>query len=157
MRNKFACVSDPSSFVSSSGDRFHVIYSPKVNPDGSIDLVASSKIDIQESIDSFLPSTDFSWILSRLMSGDTSVLNQREPMYGDFTSMPSTYAEALQLVIDRESQFNQLPLDVRNSFDNDFRKWFASSGSEDWLSKMKPVLSGYDEALSDVSKEDSQE
>lgn len=140
MRNKNACVSDPNSFVSSSGDKYHIIYSPVISSDGSILLVESGKDDINQMIQSYRSQTDMSYILSRMAVGDTSVLNQNPAMYGDFTDMPKTYAEALQLVMDREAQFMKLPLDVRNKFDNDFRKWFSQSGSEEWLEKMDSVL-----------------
>lgn len=141
MRNKNACVSDPNSFVTSAGSRYRSIFSPIVSPDGTIQLVESGKEDIQQYIDSFRDQTDMTYILQRMATGDTSVLNQKEPMFGDFTNMPQTYAEALQLVIDREAQFMQLPLEVRNKFDNDFRKWFAQSGSEEWFQKMDSVIS----------------
>lgn len=141
MRNKNACVSDPNSFVTSSGSRYRSIFSPIVCPDGTIQLVESGKEDIQQYIDSFRDLTDMTYILQRMAAGDTSVLNQKEPMFGDFTNMPQTYAEALQLVIDREAQFMKLPLEVRNKFDNDFRKWFAQSGSEEWFEKMDSVIS----------------
>ena len=140
MRNKNAKVSDPNSFVSCSGEEFHIEYSPKVNVDGTISLVESGKTDINEYINSFRDSTDMSYILSRLAAGDTSVLNPKTPFYGDFTEVPKTYAEALQMVIDGEKHFMQLPLDVRNQFDNDYRQWFAQAGSEDWMTKMNPVL-----------------
>lgn len=140
MRNPAARVSDPNSFSAHSGDQYHVIRKSVVLPDGTIDLVESGKDDIQAMIDAERPSTDMALILSRLNAGDTSVLNRSTPMYGDFTSMPSTYAEALQLVIDGEREFMQLPLDVRNQFDNDFRRWFAQAGSDSWYDRMMPVL-----------------
>lgn len=141
MRNKNACVSDPNIFVTSCGSKYRSVFAPIVCPDGTIQLVESGKEDIQQYIDSFRDQTDMTYILQRMAAGDTSVLNQKEPMFGDFTNMPSTYAEALQLVIDREAQFMKLPLEVRNKFDNDFRKWFAQSGSDDWFEKMDSVIS----------------
>ena len=140
MRNKNAMVSDPNDFFTCSGDKFRIIFSPVIQPDGSIELVESGKDDIQEMIDSYRDQTDMAYILQRMAMGDSSVLNQKEPMYGDFTQLPKTYAEALQLVIDREKQFMQLPLDVRKAFDNDFKKWFAQSGSEEWYQKMSSVI-----------------
>lgn len=140
MRNKNACVSDPNDFRTNPGDRYHVTYSPIVNNDGTITLVESGKDDIQEMINSFRDSTDMSFILSRMAIGDTSVLTDKTPMYGDFTQFPKTYAGALQLVIDAENQFNSLPLDVRNKFDNDFRRWFATAGTEEWTKSMDSVI-----------------
>lgn len=131
---------DPNSFVSCSGDRYRILYSPVVQSDGTILLKESGKEDIQQMIDSYRDQTDMTFILERIKAGDTSMFREDSPMFGDFTNMPKNYAEFLQLYIDKEKQFLELPLDVRNSFDNDFRKWFASSGSEEWFEKMDPVI-----------------
>lgn len=137
MRNKKACVPDVNSFHTDPGDCYHTLFSPSVDPDGSIQLIPSGKVDIQEQIDSFRDQTDMSFIIKRLQMGDTSVLSDKEAMYGDFTNMPKTYAEFLQKQIDAQNAFMQLPLDIRNKFDNDFMKWFATSGSDGWFDKMK--------------------
>lgn len=151
MRNKNACVSDPNSFFTGPGSRYRTLFSPIVRPDGTIELVESGKEDIQEFIQSQKAHTDMSFILSRMAVGDTSVLTDKTPMYGDFTVMPKTYAEALQLVIDREADFMKLPLDVRNKFNNDFRQWFAQSGSEIWFEKMASVLPEKEKTIEDFS------
>ena len=136
MRNKHAKIIDPNSIETNPGSDIHIEYSPKVQPDGTIILKESGKTSISEYINSFKEQTDMSYILSRMAAGDTSVLEQRTPFYGNFLEAPKTYAEALQLVIDGEKEFNRLPLDVRNSFDNDFRQWLAQAGTEYWSTKM---------------------
>lgn len=141
MRHPKASVTDPNSFVSSPGDLFHVRLSPRVLEDGQIKLVESGKDDIKDMINSFRDSTDMSFILQRLAAGDTSVLNQRPGFFGDFTQMPTTYAEALQLVIDGRREFNALPLDVKNSFNNDFRQFLASAGTPEWVEKLSSIRS----------------
>ena len=153
MRNEKACVSNPNDFVSNPGDRYHIIYSPIINPDGTITLIESGKDDIQEMIQAQKDQTDMSYILSQMAIGNTSVLTDKTPMYGDFTIMPKTYAEALQLVIDREADFMKLPLDVRNKFNNDFRQWFAQSGSDEWFDKMSSVLPAADFSDVDIENE----
>lgn len=140
MRNKGAKVSDPNSFVTCPGDKYNIVYTPKVKDDGTIELVESGKDDIQEMIDSWREHTDMSWIIARLKEGDMSVLNRSPGYYIDTTKMPQTYAEALQLIIDSQRKFYELPLDVRNKFDNDYMQWFAQAGSDDWVSRMDPVL-----------------
>lgn len=143
MRHPAASVRDPNSFVSSSGDTFHLRFSPRVLENGELKLVESGKDDIKAMINSFRDSTDMSFILQRLAVGDTSVLNQRPGIFGDFTQMPTTYAEALQLVIDGRREFDSLPLDVKNSFNNDFRQFLASAGTPEWnekLSVLKPAV-----------------
>ena len=153
MRIKGAKVSDPHDFSTCSGDTERIEYAPLVNPDGTIDLKPCGTIVIQEYIDSFRDQTDMSYIISRIEMGDDSVLNPNPAMYGDFTNMPKTYAEVLQLVMDKEAQFMELPLEVRNQFDNDFRKWFATSGEEVWFEKMTPVLPKEETPIEEVTKE----
>lgn len=163
MRNKNACVTDPNSFVTCSGDIYHTLFSPVIKSDGSVTLVESGKDDINEFISSFREQTDMSYIIKKLAMGDSSVLTSKTPMFGDFTEMPKTYAESLQLVMDKEKQFMSLPLEVRNKFDNDFKKWFATAGSEPWMQKMESVIDKPDEdprqdtVIIDPVKEDVKE
>lgn len=136
MRNEKARVSRPNDFVSCSGSPIHEIRSPKMSSDGSLQLVISGKENIQDKINSYVPSTDFAYILNQLSFGDQSVISQGQMFYGDFTQVPKTMADAMQLQLDAEAAFYKLPLDLRNQFDNDVRRWLASAGSADWLLKM---------------------
>lgn len=136
MRNKNSKITDTKEFVTSPGNKVHVTYSPKVLDNGIIKLIPSGKENIQDKINSFRDTCDMSFILSRLAMGDTSVINKNSMTFGDFTKVPKSYAEALQLVIDAEKQFYELPLETRNLFDNDYKQWFASAGSDSWLDRM---------------------
>lgn len=140
MRNPKAKVSDPNKFFTSHGSRYHNLYSSKVCPDGTIKLMPAGKEDIQAIINSYKDSTDIAYILSELSRGNTEVLNRGNAMYGDFTDAPKSLAEALQIMIDGEAAFNKLPLDVRQSFDNNFRNWLFTNGSDDWNSKMSKII-----------------
>lgn len=136
MRNPTARVPDFSGFFSHPGETEHIIYAPSFAADGTIVLSASDVVDIKKEINSYRDQTDMSYILSRLMMGDDSVLTSKVPMYGDFTQFPRTYAEMLQLVQSGEDAFNALPADIRLKFDNDRCKWFASIGTDDWFNSM---------------------
>lgn len=147
MRNVKACVSDPNKFVSDPGSRIKVLYSSKVTPSGEILLKPSGKEDIQDYINSFRESTDMSFILHQLALGNTSVLQRDQMVFGDFTEMPTTLADAQQRLIDGEAAFMQLPLDVRQQFDNNFRNWLFSSGSPEWIEKMGNLVPKTEEAI----------
>lgn len=140
MRNKNAKVSNPNDFSTPCGSSDRTLYSTKVTPDGKVILTPSGKENVQEYIDSFRESTDMAFILHQMALGNMSVLNQREAMYGDFTDLPENLAEMQQIFIDGENAFNQLPLDVRQQFDNNYRNWLFTSGSEDWNEKMKKLI-----------------
>lgn len=118
------------------GELFHILYKSKVSKNGDIELVEDGKEDIKEKINSWRDQTDMAYILRQMALGDTSVLNRSPGSYGDFTKMPNTMQEMLQLRIDAERAFYELPLDVRNNFDNDVSRWLATAGSEEWTKKM---------------------
>lgn len=136
MRNKHSKVSDPDSFVTSSGSKFHTLFAPRFRDDGTIELRPNGRKDIKAEINSHAAECDMSIILAKLRAGDASVLNSKKPMFGDFTVFPKTYVEILDLVNRSEDAFNSLPLDVRSKFDNDVNKWFAKVGSPEWLTLM---------------------
>lgn len=128
-----------NTFVSCSGQGEKVVYTSKVMPDGKIRLTPAGKEDFHGMIQSFKESTDISYILTKLANGDTSVLRSNGN-FGDFTNVPSNYAELLQLQIDTNKLYDSLPVDVKKQFDNDVNKFFASAGSDEWYKKMSSVL-----------------
>lgn len=123
-------------FYCSAGDPVKTIYSPVVKDDGSIEIEPSGKVNTDEEIQSYAQSCDMKVILNRYMNGDTSVLNMKEGMYGDFTKMPKTYAEFLQQQIDAENTFNKLDPKIKEKFDNDLNQFMATAGSEEWMKKL---------------------
>lgn len=137
MRNKNAKIPEFNKFVTNPGDTEQIQYASKVLPDGTVDLVESGRIDINAMINAQRDSTDIAYILQKMKeTGDISALAKVEGVYGDFTEFPKTYAEILQLRIDSENSFYALDPDVRSKFDNDFNKYFASAGTEEWFSKL---------------------
>lgn len=130
------CFMKKDKVYTNCGSPFYEKKEMVVDDNGQWQLVTKSVINIQDQINSWRDSCDMSVIIQKLMDGDTSVLNVQQGMYGDFTNMPKSTAEALQLVINAQNKWKELPLEVRNKFDNSFESWFASSSTEPWLEKM---------------------
>lgn len=138
---------------SCSGDKFRSVFKGSYAPDGSVRLIKVDEVDIQAEIQSHLYETDMQYIMNRLINGDTSVLNNQSPLFGDFTTFPKSYSECIQRVIDAENMFAQLPQDVRDQFGNDWVKWLSQTGTDKWMSAMGidiPVT-----VVPDVSRESS--
>lgn len=137
MRNPNAKVTDPNKFLTCPGDRMHIEYSVKVKDDGTLSFFESGKTDTQEQINGWYTLTDMSYIVNKLMSGDTSVINANmNPIYGDFTNIPKSPIEMLNFVNHCKEDFDKLPLEIRASFDNDFNKWFSQVDTKEWYEKM---------------------
>lgn len=154
MRNPFAKVSNPSDFVSQPGDEFHIEYSSRLMPNGTIQLTPCGKTDISASINSYKDQTDIAFVLERLEAGDTSMLSPTM-LYGDFTNVPKTYADAVNMLLDVKHDFEQLPLEVRKEFDNDVMKYMESAGSDSWLKKVGSFY-GYNEGNNNGTESSSE-
>ncbi len=70
--------------------------------------------------------TDLSFMIKRLKLGDSSVLTKKQPLYGDFTQLPSTGTELVNTLLRAEYEFNQLPVEERQKHGFDYRSWLAS-------------------------------
>lgn len=123
-------------FFSNIGSRFMPEYSPKIEDDGRITLVVSGKHDLQADIESHAESCDIHVIMSRFENGDVSVLSKAQGFYGDVSGAPKSYAEILQRVQDGQHLFDSLSAEQRSKFGNDFNRFFASIGTEDWFSAL---------------------
>lgn len=126
-------------FYADPGERFQQEYTGVRLADGTINLVESDVTDLQEYINSFEESCSIEHIMAMCQAGDTSALNKAQGSYIDCTQMPKTLRGVLDLVIDGQMKFNQLPIEIKEKFGNDFNRWFEEAGSEDWMKKMDIV------------------
>lgn len=129
-----------NKIVSCPGCPIKEVYKPIVNRDGTITLVVDGHVNTDEEIQSYAESVDIDVIISRYMNGDIEALNKHIGTYGDFTQMPKTYAEVLQMQIDARNTFDSLPIEIKQKFNNDPNEFFAQSGQEEWYKKLEPVL-----------------
>ena len=125
---------------SEPGNPIKEVYKPLVQKDGSIILVVEGHENTDEIIKSYEDSVDIDVILARYMNGDLEALNRRVGQYGDFTQFPETYAEVLQMRIDAENVFRDLPVEIKQKFNNDPDQFFAQSGTEEWNEKLGSIL-----------------
>lgn len=141
------------SIVSEPGNPIKPVYKPLVNKDGTITLVQEGFVNTDEEIQSYEESVDIDVIVARYMNGDLDALNKHVGQYGDFTQMPKTYAEVLQMQIDAKNTFMSLPVEIRQKFDNDPNQFFAQSGTEDWFKKLEPLITKKDEPIKETKEE----
>lgn len=131
---------DDKDFVTPSGDRLHENFVGKLNlENGLVELKSVGFTDVFEEIQSHVLESDIGTLIKRAEAGDLSAFSSA--VFGDFTEMPDSFAEALNVVMEAEREFNNLPADVREKFDNDYHKYITTAGSDDWLSKMGLVNS----------------
>ena len=64
------------------------------------------------------------------------MLNRVQGFYGDITSMPSTFADALNIVRSSEEFFNSLPVEERAKFNHNFSEFLAAFDTPDNLARL---------------------
>lgn len=107
-----------------SGEK--VLYTARLDEDGNIQLIESGKEDLYASIQSHKDSCDIHVLLQRYADGDVDALTRVQGSFGDFTSMPSSYAELLNALIAGETYFNSLDVETRAKFDHSFEKFMIT-------------------------------
>lgn len=116
---------------------------------GNKNLVPDEEINRDSEIQSYLEETKIENIINRA-SFDPAIAQKLCAQLGDeeaqdFTEMPSTLAEAQNLMIQAEQTWDKLPREIKQKFDNDVDKFIHNFGTIEWanalgLMTQKPVV-----------------
>lgn len=144
------------SFFSESGSPTRVIYEPYYDENGNIDLKETGKFDQYMDIQSHADSVDINVIMARYLNGDADALNRVQGFYADVSKAPKSYADMLNISIKAQNEFDQLPVDVKEKFGNNFAQFLAIMGSPEWFEKLgvKPADNIKDEVKTEEVKFD---
>lgn len=134
------------------GSRIKIVYSPRYDDRGVLDLVATGQENLYEYIQSHKESVDIHVLLDRFVNGETDVLSRMQGFYADVSDMPKTYAEVLNAVIIGEETFSKLPVEVKQRFNNSFSEWLSSMDKPDFSERM-----GVQVARSDLTDQQVQD
>lgn len=93
--------------ASESGSGLRQLYIPCFE-DGCFTIEESGVFDLQEQINANASSCDISVLVARYNAGDLTALSRRQGFFGDFTSAPDSYRQALEIVNGFESAFSEM-------------------------------------------------
>lgn len=148
-------IPNAGDIVTSPGSRTETLFTPKFNG-SEIILVKSGTVDVQDRIDSYAPYCDIRYMLNQLRLGDRSVLASKQPLYGDFSGMPSHPVDAINFIQDVQSSFDRLPEETKLACNNDWRVYFTQlvTGQLDNSSGVSSVVQDSDSpAVESVGKD----
>lgn len=134
MRNpKFDGLHLMTGLSTNPGSPLARVFSPVF--DGSTTVLKQTHVrNIQEEMDAYAPECDIAVMLNRLKVGDTSVLSDRTPLYGDASQLDTNPASVINNLHFVQATFDELPATERSKFNNDWRVYFASLFSTDSVS-----------------------
>lgn len=121
----------------SSGDPLLVEYLEEVDKNGVTKLKKIGVRNLDEEIQKNSVGTDINELVAKFkLSGDSTIFNQLdEGTYLDTTMFPKTMSEMINRVRSAESEFESLPIDLRQMFNNSVDEWLCSYGSDEFLNK----------------------
>lgn len=122
-------------YYTAAGERIEIRHRAEMDINGRRKLVPDVKINIWDMIQSHAEECEIQNIVRRALNGDPLALNKKMGNYMDLTEMPRTIAEAQQLVINLKNQFEKLPADIKQKFDNNAEIFVSMYGSEEWADK----------------------
>lgn len=122
------------------GDKMRRTFLWVMQKDGTKTLEVDREINQQEEIDSYKDET----LIENIVRKATLDPNLFEELnYGmndgtltDVTNMPTTLAEAQQIIIDIEQRWNMLPAEIKGKFGNDCDKFINAFGTKEWANAM---------------------
>lgn len=127
----------PRKVVQNPGSPIKTLYGPVFDKDGVMSLQETGKHNLYAEIQSHADSVDIHVLLQQYaQDGDEGIFSRLQGAYGDFTQMPKTFAEALNVMLAAEQYFNGLPVETRAQFGHSFQQFIASMDAPDWTSRM---------------------
>lgn len=140
-------------FYQPVGSPEKITYSPVFDEKGHLSLIESGKENLYAYIQSHKDSVDIHVLLKRYANGEVDVLSKVQGAYGDFTAMPKTYAEMLNIINRGEVFFNELPVETRASFGHSFSQFLAAMDQPGFLEKIGLSAKQAEKVVEQVSQE----
>lgn len=95
---------------------FEIVYEERLD-DGVRHLVKVNENPLNDFVQASLADTLIYNIIDKYQKGNLDVLNKTSGHFFDVTGFPTSLAEAQKQIIQAESFFGQLPLELRKEFD----------------------------------------
>lgn len=136
-QSPFRTMTDPKKTnISNPGSKIEQVLAMRIMDNGEEDFYVQRETNIYLQIQAHKDECDLEKLLiTCTQTGDLSLINKKQPVYMDLEEMPENFFEAYQKIKEEEQKFNELPLEIREKFNNNFSEYLATAGSEDWLKK----------------------
>lgn len=120
----------PNTIASDFGTGERSIFEERL-VDGERRLVVVGKENFKDFIEASKEETLIDNIIKRFENGDVTALAKKQGFYADVIGMPDNLAQAQNMLIALENQFNSLSADDRSLFDNSFDKYVSEVSKMD--------------------------
>lgn len=128
----------PESKPSVTGDGKEPEYSYEIDEKGARTLKQTGEVNVYAQIQTYLEETKIENIIQRA-TWDPTVIGSQEWMTQekvDVSDVPENYHEWKRMVNDAENQFNALPAELKEKFNNSVEQYISEIGTAEWAKKL---------------------
>lgn len=119
-----------------TGTEFETEYNIELDRNGHKILIEAGKTNVYDLIQESYESTKIANIVQRATYGDPYVLQARNGQYIDITDMPTNLAEMQNLITKARNEFEKLPVEIKEKFDNSAEIYIASYGTKEFYENL---------------------
>lgn len=138
----------PEAKPTPAGDRYLDVFQEEISKDGTKGLVCTGKKNIYDMIQEDKESTLIENILKATAMGDFSMLRMQDPVYIDATTFPKNLMECQNIVLKAKQEFENMPKEVRELFNNSPEAYVNEMGTKEFFEKMAP----YNNKIAEIEK-----
>lgn len=114
-------------------------------------LVFTGLRNVYEMIQMDYEQTKIENILHNALMGDFSALKARDGSYVDATTMPKNLMDAQNLVIRMKTEFDKMPVEVKEKFNNSADQYVEMMGTKEF----NDIMSPYNEKVAKIAAENN--
>lgn len=108
------------------------VYSVRLDDRGTKEVYRSGSRNLYEIIQADLEQSKVQNIVRRALGGDPVALAQRYGEYMDVSALPDNMIDISNLAIKLRADFDAMPADIRQKFDNSVDRFVALYGTAEW-------------------------
>lgn len=142
----------PATIAAETGTMYDKAYTMVLDKNGHKHLKCTGETNRYAKIQSHLDECLVENILAKATM-DPSVLNKRHGTYFDSTQMPKTLAEAQNAILALNQEFEKLPAEIKQKFNNSPEQYVAAYGSKEWGDKMGLIKKVTEETKKETKEE----
>lgn len=139
--DRFRHFSEPGSMIEKTYEGYYDL-------DGVLQLKETGEHNIYLDTQADADACDINLLIARYMAGDESALNRVKGYYADISNLPTNIHDVYNIIKRAERDFEALPVEVKERFDNTFEKFLFTAGTSDWHDR-----TGIEEPVKEEEKE----
>lgn len=131
-------VSERKKIKTPAGSRIEPEWAMRLDETGKEEFYIKNYTNTWEKIQSYKEECLIENILAACLdTGDMSLLEKAQGTFMDMTSFPATIYDAHKQIKEAEKTFEQLPIEIRKKYNNNFNEFMADFGSENWMKNLQ--------------------